>query len=195
MKTEIQFALLCHSGAGRNPVLDSIHSRPSGNDNQTSLAGPMSRADKAGTSRRAIKKFKPIFPHKREERQGYSAGYGLKTRLYWREIICEEHAVLYQILLALLLLTQLPVAGTRDLTGTEVRQLKEIAAAVEVARVTIFVPKKYQGEELRVDCRRSCRASNQIYAVNEAECQNQCLLASGQQGVYSSCTPANARVE
>ena len=61
--------------------------------------------------------------------------------------------MLYRILLALLLLTQLPVVAARDLTGAEVRQLKETVAAAEVARVTIFVPKKYQGEELRVDCR------------------------------------------
>ena len=45
------------------------------------------------------------------------------------------------------------MAGARDLAGAEVRQLQETAATVEVARVTIFVPKKYQGEELRVDCR------------------------------------------
>ena len=54
-----------------------------------------------------------------------AAGYGPETWLYCQEIICEEHAMLYRILLALLLLTQLPVAGARDLTGAEVRQLKE----------------------------------------------------------------------
>ena len=41
--------------------------------------------------------------------------------------------MLYRILLALLLLTQLPVVGARDLTGAEVRQLKAVAAAVEPA--------------------------------------------------------------
>ena len=41
--------------------------------------------------------------------------------------------MLYRILLALLLLTQLPVVAARDLTGAEVRQLKEVAAAVEPA--------------------------------------------------------------
>ena len=69
----------------------------------------------------------------REANVKRAAGYGLKRRLYCQEIICEEHVMLYRILLALLLLTQLPVAGARDLTGAEVRQLKEVAAAVEPA--------------------------------------------------------------
>ena len=74
--------------------------------------------------------------HKMRAREANVKGvarYGLKKRLYCQEIICEEHAMLYRILLALLLLTQLPVAGARDLTGAEVRQLKETAAAVEPA--------------------------------------------------------------
>ena len=41
--------------------------------------------------------------------------------------------MLYRILLALLLLTQLPVVAARDLTDAEVRQLKEVAAVVESA--------------------------------------------------------------
>ena len=45
----------------------------------------------------------------------------------------QRHSHYNRILLALLLYDQLPVVVARDLTDAEVRQLKEIAAAVEPA--------------------------------------------------------------
>ena len=60
-----------------------------------------------------------------------AAGYGLKTRLYCQEIICEAHAMLYRILLALLLLTQLSVASARDLSAPYRSEMVTIRPGLE----------------------------------------------------------------
>ena len=47
--------------------------------------------------------------------------------------------MLYRVFFALLLLTQLPAAAARELTGAEIRQLKDIAVSAEAADLNAYM--------------------------------------------------------